>query len=203
MHKEISFSIRGLSPLLMHSGRKLTNPLHPLTKKIKVFSGKRNKTEDDILALQKLEWLGGLYISEDPEVHVDGAKVNFVGGGKIVVPGEAIEATLRDGAKKNKLGTTFKSGVVILDDSILNYEGTTDLEEMWESGEYADTRNVKVQRAAIMRTRPIFRKWSLDFTAHYLPTVVDPGQIHEALSVAGMMVGLCDYRPKYGRFESV
>lgn len=200
MHQKLEFKIEGISPLIMHNGRILTNPLNSLTKCIKTFSGKRSKTEDDHLAMSKLEWIGGLYLSSEPVLDVQGSQINASCDGDIIIPGEVLEALLREGAKKSKLGTAFKAGIVVLDDYNLEHEGNGNLEEMWESGNFADMRNVKIQRAAIIRTRPIFRKWSLSFDVHYLPSVVDPDQIHEALTIAGQIVGLCDYRPKHGRF---
>ncbi len=203
MHKELQFSIEGVSPLLMHNSRMLTNPLHPLTKCIKTFSGKRTKTDEDALAISKLEWVGGLYLSESPEISVQGSKVSFTCDGVITIPGEVLEALLREGAKKSKLGTAFKSGISVVEDFQLQHEGSNNLEEMWESGNFADMRNVKIQKNQILRTRPIFRKWALDFKVLYSPTVVNANQVYEALDVAGKVIGLCDYRPKHGRFSVV
>lgn len=203
MHKTIEFSIKGLSPLMMHNGKTLTNPLHPLTKCIKTFSGKRAKTEEDLLAMSKLEWVGGLYLSEHPVLNVQGSEVKAACSGDIIIPGEVLEAVLREGAKKSKLGTAFKAGISVINDFVLQHEGSGDLEEMWESGLFADMRNVKIQKSQIMRTRPIFHKWALNFEVMYLPTVVDANQIQEALNIAGQVVGLCDYRPKHGRFAVV
>ena len=59
----VKIKIRGTSPLLMHSDR-LSNPLDPLTKEIKTYTGKRKKTDDDFTEIARLEWVGGLYHDE-------------------------------------------------------------------------------------------------------------------------------------------
>ena len=57
------------------------------------------------------------------------------------------------------------------------------------------------QRSTVMRTRPIFREWELEFTVHFMPDIVDEHSLDEAVEIAGKLIGLSDYRPKYGRFE--
>ncbi len=51
--KTATYTIRGTTPMLMHSER-LANPFDPLTKEIKAISGKRKKTEDDLLEMARL-----------------------------------------------------------------------------------------------------------------------------------------------------
>ena len=201
MYKSLDFHIKGASPLIMHNARKLTNPMHPLTKQIKVFSGKKNKTEEDFYVMSKLEWLGGMYLTEEATVILEGNTVKFIGGGVPCIPGEAIMATLVNGAKKNKLGTQLKSALLVLSESPLIYDGVKVPEDMWEAGIFTDIRTVKIQRSAIMRSRPIFCNWELKFTVEYLPSVLNVDQIEESARVAGQIVGICDHRPVYGRFN--
>jgi hypothetical protein len=54
-----------------------------------------------------------------------------------------------------------------------------------------------------MRTRPIFRTWALKFEVSFNADLVNPEQIQLAVEDAGAQVGLCDYRPKFGRFQIV
>lgn len=184
----------------MHNARILTNPMHPITKMTKQLTAKRKKTDDDLMAISKIEWVAGLYLSKPPTVEIIDTNVAIKCDGRIVVPGEVLEAVLREGAKQNRLGTTFKAGVQVLGDSLLDYDGPSDLEKLWAAGNFTDIRNVRVQRAAILRTRPIFTDWALTFDIEYLPQVVDLGQIKEALTIGGQRIALCDYRPKYGKF---
>jgi len=67
-----------------------------------------------------------------------------------------------------------------------------------------DARPVVIQKARIVRYRPRFDKWELDFTLRLhddqLPTEV----IKEILDYAGLYVGIGDFRPgkggKFGKF---
>jgi hypothetical protein len=200
MYKQAEFTIKSISPMLMHDRNKLVNPLHPLTKEVKRFSGKRTKTEEDLMALAKLEWLAGMYLTEAPQIDIQGGNVKFNGGGVPCLPSSVLEGAIINGAKKHKLGTQFKSGILIDQDFCLEYTGPKKLEDMWADGNFTDIRPVQVQRNSIMRCRPIFNAWSATFVINYLPNIVNKDQIQEALESAGQVAGVGDYRPKYGRF---
>lgn len=203
MYQQIEFKIKGVCPLLMHNGKITTNPLNPLTKEIKRISGKRNKTDEDLLALSKLEWLGGLYLTEKSDIAVNGNEINIKSAGVPCLPSDVLEAAIINGAKKSKLGVQFKSGMMVEQDYPLIYDGEKDLEAMWQSGAYADLRKVSIQKNSIIRCRPIFYDWALNFVVSYLPSILNAHQIQEAVEKAGLEVAIGDYRPKFGRFQVV
>jgi hypothetical protein len=74
-----------------------------------------------------------------------------------------------------------------------------------QTWDFEDARRVTVQRAGITRTRPAMREgWKVAFdllinTPEYLP----PHTMAKLIGDAGRLVGLCDYRPTYGRFAMV
>ena len=188
MSDSIEFKIEGVSPLLMHNGQ-LANPLNPLVKQMKAITGLRKKSDENHIEISRLEFRAGLYVSAS---------------GEIEIPSEVMESCLIEGAKKSKLGKQFKSSICIMENSTLDYGEKLSVDELWKrSEEFVDVRGVKVGQARVMRTRAIFRNWKLAFTVHYNADLVNPEQIHIALDDAGSQVGLCDYRPKFGRFEVV
>lgn len=182
----IKVRLTGTSPLLLHSDR-YANPLDPLTKKHKALTGKRKKTDEDQEAILKSEWLGSLYFDKDGTIHV---------------PGLCIEATLFNGAKLQKLGQTFKRGVAVVEDKAkLKYTGPKEIEALWEKEEFRDVRGVRVGQAKIMRCRPKFFPWSIDCSIAFHGEVVSEHDVIKAFEDAGEFIGLCDYRPRFGRFE--
>jgi hypothetical protein len=181
MHKTIEFTIRGISPLMLHNGA-LADPLNEFAKRLKEISGKRNKTEADYRAMADIEWEGGLYFDEDH---------------RIVMPGENIEAAITAGGKKFKLGDQCKAGILSDGDWPIIYEGPKDLEKLKADPRFRDCRGVKIQKNRIMRTRPLFVPWGLKFTVQYLP---DLDQVVKILDTVGRIIGLGDFKPKYGRF---
>lgn len=185
---ETTITIRGIAPLLMHNGQ-LANPLNPLAKEMKKVTSVRTKTDEHHLELQRLEFLAGLYVDEK---------------NRIVLPSEVLESTLVEGAKKAKLGKQFKAAVSVWDAALLEYGEQLTPEQLWAKAEtYADVRGVKISKARIMRTRPRFNRWQATFTVHWAEDQITIDQLRQAVEDAGRQVGMCDYRPKFGRFEVV
>lgn len=71
--------------------------------------------------------------------------------------------------------------------------------------EIEDKRRMVVNRSGITRTSPGFKAgWEASFDFDMiLPEYVSQDMFHEALSLAGRVIGLAQYRPTYGRFQVV
>lgn len=185
MYEHVEFTIRGVAPLLCHNGQ-LADPLNPFAIALKEVTGKRKKTEADHIEMGRLEFLGGLYVDEK---------------GAPCIPGLNIEAMLIDAAKKSKMGPAAKAGIISDGNWPITYEGPKSPEKMWASGNFKDRRGVGVQGSTVIRTRPIFRNWSLTFTVSFLPALLNKKDITDFLATAGQIIGLGDFVPRFGRFE--
>lgn len=182
-----TISIKGLTPLLMHNGQ-LADPLNDATKALAKLTSKRNKTEADHLAVRKTEWYGGLYVDKDKEP---------------CLPGEVIEASLAEGARRFKLGKVAKGGIVVVGNFKLDYRGPKAIDALWEDGGFIKCTGVKLQKQRVIRSRPMFPEWGCTFDVLWDPQLVkDEEQLVEIAESAGM-TGIGDWRPKYGRFEVV
>lgn len=185
--KTTTISIRGITPLIMHNGQ-LADPLNEHAKALARLTSKKKKTDDDHRAVRKAEWYGGLYVDEN---------------GAPCLPGEVIEAALVDGAKKYKLGKVAKGGVIVFGNFALEYDGPKNVDKLWEHGGFIKCAGVKVTTSRVIRSRPCFPQWSCTFDVQWDPQLVkDEEQLIEIAESAGMS-GICDWRPKYGRFEVV
>jgi hypothetical protein len=76
-------------------------------------------------------------------------------------------------------------------------------DKLWESPENVDCRGVKVGTAKIMRYRPLFLAWAAELTVHINTDVLDLTEAKKAIEDAGALIGVCEYRPGFGRFEVV
>ena len=187
MYKKVQITIKGVAPLLLHNGQ-LADPMNEWTKAIASISSKgKNMTDADRIEMGRLEFMGGLYVHD----------------GKPCIPGVNLEALILAGAKKAKLGTQFKAGVLCNGNFLLEYPGPKDPDAMWKSGKFKHYCRVKLNgKSTVNRTRPVFNEWSLTFVVQYLDTVVkSKDAIVKAVEEAGTIVGLGDYKPRYGRFE--
>ena len=197
----IQAHLTGLTPILMHNANILVNPRNPLTQLIKQYTGKRKKVEEDLDVISQLEWYAGLYLEGQHSMEVDGASIRFTDDSTVCLPATVIKGMLLAGARKKKLGTTFKAGIVISEDADLNIGTNKNTNELWADSNYVDVRAERVQKNAVMRTRPIFRQWEADISIDYMPDVVNKADIIDILQLSGKIIGLCDRRPEMGRFE--
>lgn len=188
--KKINVKISGPC-LLMHNGR-LANPLDPYTKALKQVTDKKKKSDEDLYAIMKAEWNGGLYHEDEIGPYI---------------PGEAIQQMLVAGARKSKQGKDFVSVSVMEEEVPLEYEGPRDREGLFNDSKFVDVRSVVVNgRSRVQRTRPKFFKWGLSFTIEIDDDAsVNISDVERALKFGSKVVGIGDYRPakggRYGRFS--
>ena len=187
MLKQLEVKIEGVSPLLMHNGQ-MADPLNKFSKELRAVSSKKKKTDEDYAEMSRIEWHAGLYVDKE---------------GFPALPSEALEAAIGDGAKKSKLGKAFKSAVFIDNDARLDIGTKKKAVELWGDEQYRDVRGVRVGQARIMRTRPIFTDWKATFIVNYDDEQVNESDVVRALDDAGSKCGICDNRPKYGRFRII
>ena len=187
--QELSLEIKGVAPTIQHNGR-LANPMDEFSKALKEISGKRKKTDDDYEQMARIEFMGGLYVDDD---------------GEPCWPGECLESMLKVAARMSKLGKQVERGLWCNGDWKLEYKGPKDAESLWADSRFRFTCGVKNPGSGsrIMRTRPIFRDWSLKFTLMFDPECLNAQQVREFVVTAGRFVGLSDFRPRYGRFDLV
>jgi len=183
--KTVEFTIKSISPMLMHSDR-TANPLNEFTKKLKAITGKRKKTDDDHAAIAKLEFEASCYYHKN----------------LWYIPAANFEAMLLASAKHFKLGTTIKQALLVPDDGEFNFDDKKlKPSDLFSIDDYVDQRTVKVGTSKTIRTRPIFHDYSVKFTCWLDTDKMNVEQLQQIVENAGRYVGLGDYRPRYGRFE--
>lgn len=172
----------GVAPLLMHNGQ-LANPRNRWAKELsKVAKGKSKDLEE----AQRVEFLGGLYVDEKNEP---------------CLTGDMVYSTLVEGAKARKLGKITKAAVFESAPTYpLQYDGPRDPDALYADGRFCDYRGVRVSMSRVMRSRPIFRKWSAIVEWFYDESLIERDELVLALDRAGKTCGLGDYRPRFGRF---
>jgi hypothetical protein len=183
----LQVSLTGIRPLLMHRADELSDVLAPITKQIKALTSKRRRTEEDEREIRRLEWHGGLYWRE---------------GDGPYMPTANLERCLRDAAVITRQGKDLVRALVIPDDAPLIYRGPRDVEALWADPAYRSEMSVKVGMARTIRCRPKFDKWEIEFTAHVEESVLAVEDFTAIVDRAGLMTGLGDYRPRFGRFTA-
>jgi hypothetical protein len=188
----VRIDIVGTTPLMMHNER-LSDPQDSYTKEIKAITDKKtNQTEHDKDLISKLEWFGSTYIGINGSSH------------ELVIPTANIVKCLRETAAVTKEGKKIARGISPTTLHLpLVYDGPKDLEKLYATPAFVDRRQVKVGRARLKRTRPIFPKWSLAAEFELLTDVLDLSHLISIAELAGLATGLGDARILgYGRFNA-
>jgi hypothetical protein len=185
-------TLTGTSALIMNNAR-MANPLDPATKAYKAVSGKRSKTEQDLEGVFRLGHAGAMYHDGDVGPYL---------------PADNIWKSLQEGAKKHRLGQKVTEGVIILTDvNPIAYKGPRDIPGLW-SDENFRFMSMRVtgtgsQRKRVPFCRPVFREWHTDCTGTLDDSIIDLDEFRLIAETAGSRVGVCDWRPRYGRFSAV
>lgn len=182
---EAKYKLTSVCPMLMHNGQR-ADPTSKWAKLIKQISSKRDKTDTDYEEMARLEFLAGLYMSNDGPV----------------LPSYMMDAVLIAGAKKSKEGQIAKSAVFCTSHAVLEYDGPRTANELWADERFHFSAIVRVQNARVSRMRPKFDAWQTTVFLKYEPSSVNLARIDDWLSVAGSMIGVGDWRPQNGRFDA-
>jgi len=133
-----------------------------------------------------------------PEVEAEAALYKDPQG-NIVIPAVNVKAMLSVAGRNYKISgrrTTFGAAI----------KAGIDIEPFYiplkHNGWKVDIRPVVVQRNRILRARPRFDEWELEFyIINKDPQILLRDTMKRIVEDAGKWIGLCDYRPEFGLFN--
>lgn len=184
---QLTIRLTGTRPILLHNGR-LANPMDFYTRRLKDLTAKRNKTDEDHLAISLAEARGGAYETPD---------------NLLAYPTANVWRSILDASRTFKLGKLVERGLRYnpLDIQPLLADGqAVDVDEYLKDPAHIFYRSVRNQRNRVMRSRPIVESWTTDHRFQLDLKVLDQDRLAPVLECAGAMVGLGDWRPTYGTF---
>ena len=171
--EKFKVEIRGTRPLLMNSCRHM----------IEERENKPSRGMKEITSKEEAEKL--LYLDKEEN---------------IVVPSLTILACLRKSAVNFKVPgrgkKTYKDFI---------YAGIgiepREIPLITSNGWEVDLQIVVIGNGRIVKPRPRFDEWKLNFEAEILDVIITPSTLKEILVDAGKFNGLLDFRPLFGLFE--
>ena len=196
----IKIRLQGFRPLIMHSAAMIDPDNASVIEKNALQSQKKKLKKDDIVGheekrrkIEYAEWKGSLYWNKELGLYI---------------PGDNIFACFTEGAKKAKAGKLFTQAVVPIEDiAIKTVSTTTDLEKLWEDKRFQLRQAVRIPPrtgSRIMSVRPMIPSgWEAFVEADFDETILPVADFKEAVNAAGTLIGLGDWRPKFGRFTVV
>jgi hypothetical protein len=186
LFQRIGFEIKCLNQTVPHNSQ-LADPTNIYAVRMREITNKpaRKRTEQDWKLLNDLEWEGGLYLDEDR---------------RVIVPGYVIEGALFEAGKTVRQGMTVRNSLYSDGDWPLEYDGPRDLEQLKASSAHRFRVSVKTPKTGnrTMRTRPIFRRWSLYFEVTFDPEMIGREDVVRLVGILGRQIGLSDDRRKMG-----
>lgn len=185
---ELKLKLTGTRPMLQHNGR-MANPIDPFTRQLKALTGKRTKTDEDLVSIMRVEARGACWETVD---------------GLLGIPNAAIWRCLYDAAKAFKRGEDIKRALNFEDLTVpvLIGESAVTCDEWVSTMEHIDYRPVKLMGRKTMRARPLLREWQSVHVFELFTDVIDARDLVPIIERAGRLVGLGDWRPTYGQFTA-
>lgn len=189
--ENIKFKIVGVGSLLMNNPQSV-DPFNAYAKAKRVITSKRNKTEEELLELQRLDIESKLYINDEIGVYVPTSWV--------------MAALAQTSFKKAKIAKKdIRSGVFVNDTKAkLFYRDSDKVKEKSDiSGnpEFYNTMLLKQGQVKIAKSTPIFNDWSFTGSLTFDPTVIDRSTLLRILQHCCNYGGFGDFRPTFGRAD--
>jgi hypothetical protein len=185
---KVRIHLTGTTKLLLHNST-MVNPLDEMTQTVRAVTSKLRKTDDDHAEIARLEHKAGLYYI--PEVGP-------------YLPGWNIFKSLVEGARLTKAGKKVERGLMVTEDiNPLVYDGPRDAEGLWAKKFFLNVP-VRVGAARLVRCRPQFPAgWQCETEGLLDTKVLSLPELQSIAEYAGTMVGIGDWRPRFGKFEAV
>lgn len=189
--KPLYVEVEGKNEQLMANGR-MKNPLDPWAKQLKEYSKKKNKVDEDHIAMNRAQFMGSLYLYKHSGHEAINGKHPFW-------PADNLLACVKGAAKLQKLGKVFDSAVVCEPPGgRLIYDGPRDRYGLWKAEGF---RHYKPTKRGVIACRPVFHIWKCQFQLHYNDeTGINLEMLKEMVQTAGARVGLSEWPRRHGLF---
>jgi hypothetical protein len=172
----------------MLNNNQTVNPFNHYAKKLKEFTSKRKKTEEDMLALYGLQFESSLYLAADGKTYI--------------IPADHFWKSICTAAKEVKLGKKFEQSFQIFDDCVLDFpEKNLSPSELYEESSHVDIRVGTIMgKSKVPVCRAIFNEWKTEVVCHFDETQIDEKDVIKIFDIAGLRYGVGTYRKKFGKF---
>lgn len=193
--KEMTVRWTGIRPLIMHNAdmidpdNRTVLAIGQLTRSLKKLKKDDVEGKEDLRRkIERLEWEGSMYWQSDG----------------VFMPGKNIMAAIVAGARKIKAGKQAEQAIVPIEDIPIDTKvSTKNLDKLYENKDFSLRQAVRIPPktgSRIMKVRPKITDWSLTFKIEYDEKTLPTNDLLESMNEAGSLIGLCDWRPIFGRF---
>jgi hypothetical protein len=187
--KTIKVKYTGVDEILFNNPQ-MSDPLNKYTKEMKTFSGKRKKTDDDVLTMRKIELRAKIYHDDELGIYVPStwvtASIQGVSWAKAKVKKADIRASVFVTQPKLKLHYE-KMNLVKNPIDIVNNE------------HFHKVLSLKQGQVRVVKATPVFNKWSFECDIDFDDTIINESELKGLIKYGATFGGFGDFRPTYGR----
>jgi hypothetical protein len=157
---------------------------------------KNTQEKEDPLEREKRTWKEKLYLE----------------GNQVIIPGENIHEAFKEASRYwgqkipgegNKTYTDVIAKAIVCEN--VYFGVTVDDPKIVPFGKAVNGNPSKGKKSGskVYKIRPLLMPWEAEFRFHVFDGRLTIDVLRVILSYCGMFIGLCDWRPTYGRFNSV
>jgi hypothetical protein len=187
----LNATITGTEPLLLNNPQTV-DPFNKYAKAKSILTSKKVKTDEDHLAIRRIEVVSKVYFEEEDDIGV-------------YVPSTWVSAAIAANsfniAKVSK--AKIRSCVLPTQPKLKLYYEAMDrvhtLDDIADDPFFYQVMLLKQQNVKLAKCAPIFHKWSFDVSLEFDTKIIDRASLVSILDYAANYGGFGDFRPTWGR----
>lgn len=186
----LTIKYTGLDSLLQNNPQ-MSDPLNKYSKEMKLVTGKRKKTDDDILTMREIELRAKIYWDE------------ALGG--IYVPSTWVTASIQgvSWSKAKIKKADIRACVFVTEPKLkLTYEGMEKVKkplDIVKQDQFHNVASLKQGQVRVVKATPIFHGWSFAATVEFDDSIINERELKELIEYGAAFGGFGDFRPTHGR----
>lgn len=189
--KQITVKYSGIDTLLQNNPQ-MSDPLNRYSKEMKTVSGKRKKTDDDIVVMREIELRAKMYWDEAIGVYVPSSWVTA-----------SIQGVSWARAKIKK--ADIRAGVFVTEPKLkLYYDGMDKVKaplDIVKNDKFHSVMSLKQGQVRVVKAAPQFARWSFEATLEFDPEIINEAELRALIEYGAAYGGFGDFRPTYGRAQ--
>ena len=187
--KSITVIYTGIDTLLQNNPQ-MSDPLNKYSKEMKTISGKRKKTDDDIVAMREIELRAKMYWDEGMGVYIPSSWVTA-----------SIQGVSWSRAKIKK--ADIRAAVFVTEPKLkLTYDGMGTVKaplDIVKNERFHRIMSLKQGQVRVVKAAPQFAKWSFEAEIEFDPEIINESELKALIEYGAAYGGFGDFRPTFGR----
>jgi hypothetical protein len=185
----LAVKFTGIDSLLQNNPQ-MSDPLNKYSKEMKTLSGKRKKTDDDILGMRQIELRAKIYWDDKVGIYVPStwvtASIQGMSWAKAKIKKADIRASVFAKEPKIKLHyddmALVKTPIDIVNNDVFHH-----------------VASLPQGQVRVVKATPIFNNWWFECELDFDDTIINARELQDLIRIGAIQGGFGDFRPTFGR----